>query len=105
DVLDDQLDIAHLGLRRCQQLDREATVRAVAWNLRNGQQRVRELGRRHAAGALRRFVAIAATIQTTTLFEANPSAGCRLCEWRERCPEAESVESGGDAWLESLEEE
>lgn len=104
EVLDDQLDIAHLGLRRCQRLAADTQVRAIAWNLRTGHQRMRELGRRHAAGTLRRFAATAGAMQRTTEFEANPSAACRLCEWRDRCDEAESVETEGERWLEGLEE-
>jgi hypothetical protein len=104
DVVDSQLDLGHIAARTCFQLPREATVTALAWNLRNGRQRVRELTRDDAVATIKRFVGLAHRIQSTEEFEATPNSGCRFCEWRDRCPEAEQMESGTIDWLDDEDE-
>lgn len=88
---DQQLDIGHLALRTQRQLARHETVRAIAWNLRTGHQRVRELTRDDAAGLLDTLSALARRMQDVTDFPAMPNALCAYCEWRPECPEGQGV--------------
>lgn len=94
EVVDAQLDLGHLALRVVRQIPRTATVRAVAWNLRTGEQRVRELERRDAAATMQRYAGIAARMRGTTAFEATPSPACGFCRWRPSCPEASATDRG-----------
>lgn len=96
EVTDDQLDICHAALRTAQQLRRDVTVTAIAWNLRTGAQRVRALHRDDAMATLRRLGRVAGQMQQTTEFPADPSPECRYCDWRSRCPEADAAERGVD---------
>ncbi|MCC6383307.1 MAG: PD-(D/E)XK nuclease family protein [Dehalococcoidia bacterium] len=94
EVVDAQLDLGHLALRVVRHVPRTATVRAVAWNLRTGEQRVRELERRDAAATVQRYAGIAARIQATTAFEATPSPACGFCRWRPGCPDGNATDGG-----------
>jgi hypothetical protein len=100
EVVDAQLDIAHLVLRTARQLPREARVTAIGWNLRSGQQRVRELTRDDAAATMRYLSHRAAQLQSNTEYEATPSAACSYCDWRAQCPDAESSMHLLDEWIE-----
>jgi hypothetical protein len=88
EVVDFQLDIGHLAARTLRRLAPDAHVTAIGWNLRTGQQRIRELGRAQAAATMHRVAGIADRIQATTAFEATPCSSCLFCEWRPQCPEA-----------------
>ncbi len=99
EATDQQLDIGHVTLRTVLQLPREAGVTAIAWNLRTGRRRVRALQRQDAAATINLLAGIAKRMRETTDFRATPSAGCRFCEWRGQCPEAEYIESGAYDWL------
>jgi RecB family exonuclease len=106
DQTDAQLDIGHLALRVSRrQLEREAPVVAIGWNLRTGQQRVRMLTGGDAVGTMRYYAALAQKIQSTTDFEATPGSGCTFCDWRERCAEAAEVDASGDAWFKDEDDE
>lgn len=99
DAVDEQLDLAHVVVRTIRRVPREAAVRAIGWNLRTGQQRVRELTREDAArtaGYLGRFGAM---LQATTEFPASPGPACGFCAWRERCEDAASLGSDVNEWL------
>lgn len=92
DVTDEQLDIGHVGVRISKQLAREDTVTAIAWNLRSGHRRVRELVRKDAVATMRRYAALAAEMQATDAFEASPGPHCGFCDWRPQCPAANAAE-------------
>lgn len=94
DTTDQQLDIGHLALRVACRLPREATVTAIAWNLRTGHRRVRELTRQDAAATVERLEAIAARMQATVEFPAMPGGHCAVCEWRPQCPDARAIADG-----------
>lgn len=96
-VTDEQLDIAHVAARIVHGLRVDQPVRAVAWNLRTGEQRVRELERDDARATLQRMAGLARRIQSEEEFAASPGPYCGWCRWRERCPEAAAVEDGD--WL------
>lgn len=100
DAVDAQLDLGHVAARVVRQLPRTARVRATAWNLRTGEQRVRELTRDDAAATLRKYTAIGLRMQSAAAFEATPSPACNFCAWRERCAEATATEGGDWEWLE-----
>jgi RecB family exonuclease len=95
EITDAQLDLGHIALRIGRQLEGDASVTAVAWNLRSGQQRVRALRRGDALATMQRLANLADRMQSVTTFEATPGPFCRFCEWRPRCAEAETVESVG----------
>ncbi|MGI8925655.1 MAG: PD-(D/E)XK nuclease family protein [Tepidiformaceae bacterium] len=96
---DAQLDIGHVALRTVRALPAAATVRAIAWNLRTGRQRVRELLRDDAANTVGYLERLAVKIRETTEFPATPSGLCSYCEWRPQCPEAAPLAPGAAAWL------
>ncbi|MCC7366635.1 MAG: PD-(D/E)XK nuclease family protein [Dehalococcoidia bacterium] len=98
ETVDAQLDIAHLALRTQLRLPREAEVTAVAWNLRSGDRRVRQLTRDDAAATMERMARVAARMQATTEWEALPGPGCVLCEWREQCDAAAEAEAAAAEW-------
>jgi CRISPR/Cas system-associated exonuclease Cas4 (RecB family) len=100
DVTDAQLDIGQLAARTALKVPHEAEVRAVAWNLRTGQQRTRRLSRDDAAGTMDLMARMAARLQETAEFEATPGPQCAYCEWHDRCPDAAAVEAGGWDWPE-----
>ncbi|GAB4335396.1 MAG: hypothetical protein Kow0010_22870 [Dehalococcoidia bacterium] len=91
DTTDQQLDIGHLALRTQRRLARHETVRAIAWNLRTGHQRIRELTRDDAAGMLDSLSALARRMQEVTEFPAMPNPLCRYCEWLPGCPEGQDA--------------
>lgn len=95
DTTDDQLDIGHVALRTSLRsvVRRDATVTAIAWNLRTGARRVRQLIRADAVATLRKYSAIAARIQANTEFLASPGPMCAFCEWRPQCPESDLHEN------------
>lgn len=98
--VDAQLDIAHLVLRTARKLPREARVTAIGWNLRTGEQRVRELQRADAVATMHYLTSLTTRLNETTVFEATPSGSCTWCEWRPQCPEAAQLEADAFAWLE-----
>jgi RecB family exonuclease len=105
DVVDRQLDLAHVIVRTVRALPREATVRAVAWNLRTGQQRVRELTREDAARTMGYLGRMARVMQAEEEFLATPGVHCGFCGWRSRCEAAARLEEEGlDALWEDVEE-
>lgn len=89
EVTDAQLDLGHVALRTSLPVRADALVRAVGWNLRSGQVRVRELRRTDAAATVKRYIGIANRIQETADFPATPNRGCNFCAWRPLCPEAD----------------
>lgn len=99
DVVDAQLDIAHLVLRTMKRLPREANVRALGWNLRTGEQRVRELTRDDAVKTVDYLSHLATRLESLTEFPATPGPACTFCDWRDRCDEAEQLEKVGVDWL------
>ncbi len=99
DSTDLQLDIGHLALRVMRRLPAEADVRAVAWNLRTGYQRVRALTRDDARATMDRLGHMAQVIQASTEFPAQPGFACSFCEWRPLCPEGGGAAEALD-WLE-----
>lgn len=100
DVSDAQLDIGHLAVRTTHNLPRDARVTAIAWNLRTGRQRVRELVRDDARATVDRLVNLAHSMEATTEFPATPSPLCTFCDWRPVCPDAARAEAGDHDWLE-----
>lgn len=99
DTVDHQLDIAHLVLRTMLRLPHTASVRALGWNLRTGEQRVRELTRDDAVKTVDYLSRLAQRIDSLAEFPATPGPGCTFCDWRERCPEATQNEAVGIDWL------
>jgi RecB family exonuclease len=99
DVTDRQLDLAHVIVRTVRRLPAEATVRAVAWNLRTGQQRVRELTRQDALHTMAYAARMAERMQAEAEFLANPGPHCGFCAWRGRCEAAARLEAEGLEWL------
>jgi len=100
DRVDWQLDIAHLVLRTQLRLPHEATVRAVGWNLRTGEQRVRELTRDDALKTVDELGRWKQRVEANTEWPAMPGPHCTFCDWRDRCDEADLVEREGIDWLE-----
>ena len=92
DVTDAQLDLGHLAARVCKKLPHGATVTAIAWNLRSGQQRVRKLVREDGRATMRKYASLARRIQDTTDLSASPGPHCAYCKWRPQCPDAELSE-------------
>ncbi|MFN0145555.1 MAG: PD-(D/E)XK nuclease family protein [Dehalococcoidia bacterium] len=103
DVTDAQLDLGHLAARVCKKLPREATVTAIAWNLRSDTRRVRKLTREDGRATMRKYASLARRIQETADFSASPGPHCAYCRWRPQCPDAEQSE--GADWDEELDEE
>jgi RecB family exonuclease len=101
DRVDWQLDIAHLVLRTMLRLPQEATVRAMGWNLRTGQQRVRELTRDDAVKTVDELWRFTQMLGELTEFGATPGPGCTFCDWRDRCDEAIQLEQTGIDWLDA----
>lgn len=99
DTVDAQLDIAHLVLRTMMRLPKEASVRALGWNLRTGEQRVRELTRDDAVKTVDYLWRLAQRLESLTEYPATPGPACTFCDWRDRCDEAEQVEKVGVDWL------
>jgi len=99
DAVDAQLDIAHLVLRTTLRLPRGANVRAIGWNLRSGEQRVRELTRDDAVKTVDYLSRLADRLQALTEFPATPGPQCTFCNWRDRCEDAARVEQIGIDWL------
>ncbi len=80
---DRQLDLGHLALRTIRpQLRGDIEVRAIAWNLRTGKQRVRVLHREDARHTRDWAARMAQRLQSTTDFTATPSRACSFCSWR-----------------------
>jgi RecB family exonuclease len=106
EATDAQLDLAHVALRVSFRalVGPSATARTVAWNLRSGVQRVRELVRDDARATMRTYAALAKRMQSVTEFPATPGPYCRFCRWVERCPEYAPAVSGED-WEDVLEDE
>lgn len=102
DAVDRQLDIAHLVLRTALRLPHGASVRAVGWNLRTGEQRVRELTRDDAAKQIDYLWRLAQRMEGATEFLATPGPGCGFCDWRDRCEDAAEVERIGADWVDDL---
>lgn len=108
DKVDCQLDIAHLVLRTVMRLPHEASVRAIGWNLRSNEQRLRELRQDDAVRTADHLGRWAAEAQATREFIAFPGPHCGFCAWHDRCEEAVAVESTGvdyidDAWERGVE--
>jgi hypothetical protein len=101
DRVDWQLDIAHLVLRTQLRLPSAATVRAVGWNLRTGEQRVRELTRDDAVKTVDTLWRWVQRLEEVTEWPAMPGPHCTFCDWRARCEEAELVEREGIDWLDA----
>ena len=99
DAVDAQLDIAHLVLRTMLRLPHAATVRAVGWNLRTGEQRVRELTREDARKTVDYLARFARGLQETSDFAATPGPGCTFCDWKDRCSDALAIEEVGVDFL------
>lgn len=99
DKVDWQLDIAHLVLRTMMRLPKEASVRALGWNLRTGEQRVRELNRDDAVRTVDYIMRFVRTIESTEEWPATPGPGCTFCDWRDRCSEANQLAEVGIDWL------
>lgn len=104
DVVDRQLDLAHVIVRAVRRLPGEATVRALAWNLRTGEQRIRELTRDDAKRTMEYAARMAGVMQAEQEFLATPGPQCTFCTWRYQCEDAERAETVGLDWLE-LEDE
>ena len=98
--VDAQLDIGHLVLRTARKLPREALVTAIGWNLRTGEQRVRELTRDDAVATMHYLAGLTVRLNDATVFEATPSGSCGWCEWRPQCPEAADLDASEFAWIE-----
>ena len=90
DETDLQLDIAHLGLRTAWDLPADATVEAVAWNLRLDRKRVRELNREDAAVTMQKLNAYAVRMREADEFEATPNSFCSFCDWLDQCDEGQN---------------
>jgi len=103
DVIDFQLDIGQIAARVSRQLPEHVRVTAIGWNLRSGDQRVRELGRSQARATMERVAGIAERMQTTSEFEPTPGPLCRYCDWLPQCPEAAAA-TYDDSEGEELEE-
>src|SRR5512139_862644 len=99
DRVDWQLDIAHLVLRTMLRLPKEATVRALGWNLRTGEQRVRELTRDDAVKTVNELSRFRQMLSTLSQYEATPGPACTFCDWRERCDESKQLDEIGMDWL------
>jgi len=99
DRVDWQLDIAHLVLRTTLRLPATATVRAVGWNLRSGEQRIRELTRDDAVKTVDQLGRFAQMLETLDDYSATPGPACTFCDWRDRCDEADQAERVGIDWL------
>lgn len=93
-LLDDQLDLSHVAVRISLKLLPDQAVVAVGWNLRSGIRRERPLVRDDAQTAMKRAYGLAKRMQSETEFPASPGPQCVFCRWRDRCEEAELVESG-----------
>ena len=89
--VDQQLDLGHVAARVSLQLGREARVTAVAWNLRTGQRRLRELRQGDAEATMQRLANLADRLQGMTAFTATPGPHCGFCAWRPQCMEAEAA--------------
>jgi RecB family exonuclease len=94
EATDSQLDLGHLAMRVTLKHygrgeKREAVVRAIAWNLRTGQQRVRLLTRDDAVATLKKYAALARRIQANEDFTATRGRYCGFCRWQPACPESE----------------
>ena len=88
DATDAQLDLAHVALRTTfRQISAAATVRAVAWNLRSGRQRVRELVAGDVEPTLQKYAAMARRLKGSTEYPATAGTHCRFCRWQSGCPE------------------
>lgn len=101
--IDAQLDLYHLVLRTTLQLPHGANVRAIGWNLRTGNQRVRLLTWDDAAATMRYLYGVAKRMQAAeaeAVFPATPNPSCIFCEWRDRCPEAANIELAAEQWFE-----
>lgn len=92
-ITDEQLDIGHVAVRITQNLRGDVPVRAIAWNLRTGEQRIRELERDDAAATMKRMAGLARRMLGETEFPASPGPHCGWCRWRDGCEEAEALES------------
>jgi hypothetical protein len=93
-LLDDQLDLSHVAVRISLRLKRDQSVTAVGWNLRSGIRRDRPLVQADAQAAMKRAYGLAQRMWAETDFPATPGPQCTFCRWRDRCDEAELVESG-----------
>ena len=89
DATDAQLDIAHVAVRWQRRIPTSAVITAIAWNLRTGRRRVRELLLKDAAATLDKFAAIAERLQANNDRTATPGPYCSFCKWRPQCPEAD----------------
>lgn len=98
---DRQLDLLHIVVRTARRLPQEATVRAVAWNLRTGVQRVRELTRDDAVRTLNYLGRYVAQMQQEEEFLATPGPHCQFCRWRSVCSDAARLEAGMLDYLEA----
>ncbi|MEO8541913.1 MAG: PD-(D/E)XK nuclease family protein [bacterium] len=99
DTVDHQLDIAHLVLRTMLRLPQTASVRAIGWNLRTGEQRVRELTRDDAVKTVDYLWRFARGVEANTEWRATPGPACTFCDWRSRCDEAIQLDQVGVDWL------
>lgn len=94
DATDAQLDLAHVALRTTfAWIPAEATVRAVAWNLQTGHQRVRELVAGDVEPTLQKYAAMARRLKGSTEYPATPGPHCRFCRWRPGCPDGTAFAS------------
>ncbi len=98
---DRQLDLLHIVVRAARRLPKDATVRAVAWNLRTGVQRVRELTRDDAVATFDYLGRFTARIRQEQEFAATPGAHCRFCRWQAVCSDAARLEAGMLDYLEA----
>lgn len=89
EVTDAQLDLGHIAARTSFRVPRGVTVTAIAWNLRNGRQRVRLLRHEDVEGTLQKYAGIANRIRGNSDFEATPGPHCGFCDWRPQCPDAD----------------
>lgn len=96
---DRQLDVLHVVVRGLKKLPAGATVRAVAWNLRTGEQRVRELTRGDAARQVAYLARMARQMLREREFAPSPGPQCGFCDWRDRCDAAAAVEIDGLDWV------
>ena len=99
DKVDAQLDIQHLVLRTTLRVPRDATVRAMGWNLRTGEQRVRELTRDDALRTVDFVARFIEKVAAEEEFMATPGPTCTFCDWRDRCDAAEQNDKVGIDWL------
>ncbi len=97
EATDEQLDLAHVALRKTEgkRVPEASVVRAIAWNLRTGSRRERDLHKRHADGTMQRYFRMYERMREYEAsgrpWDAVPGPMCAYCEWRNQCPDADAI--------------